>query len=47
MLRREDCIWSRSKWQEEWIFERNLKKKMKEEFILKKITKDKTRMVKL
>ena len=46
ILRREDCLWSKSKWEEQWIFEENLKKKMKEEMILEKITKDKTRMVK-
>jgi len=45
MLRREDCKWSRSKWEEKWIFETNLRKRMKNEFILEKI-KNKTGMVK-
>jgi hypothetical protein len=46
MLRREDCIWSRSKWQEEWIFETNLRKRMKNEMILEKMNENKTITVK-
>ena len=45
MSRREDCSWSRSTWKEECMYEDNLRRKMKEEKILKKI-KNKTIMVK-
>jgi len=46
MLRREDCKWSRSKWEEKWMFEDNLKKKMRDEMIREKINKNKIGMVK-
>jgi hypothetical protein len=38
----DECPWSRSRMLEKWMFEDNLKKKMRDEMILEKINKTKT-----
>jgi len=42
----DQCPWSRSRMTEKWMYEDNLKKKMKEEQILERINRNKIEMVK-